>query len=164
MKNIFNHLIFLCFLLCPFLNTSAQQENNVLNYSMESRWTDDVDPGNLYPEYPRPQMARDNWVNLNGYWDYAIKGKGENKPNEYDGEILVPFPAESELSEVKKLVGSSNYLWYKKEVEIDQKNNGEKTLLHFGAVDWETTVFVNGRKVGSHKGGYDPFNFDISDF
>ena len=164
MKNIFNHLIFLCFLLWPFLNTSAQQENNVLNYSMESRWTDDVDPDNLYPEYPRPQMARDNWVNLNGYWEYAIKGKGENKPNEYDGEILVPFPAESELSEVKKLVGSSNYLWYKKEVEIEQKNNGEKTLLHFGAVDWETTVFVNGRKVGSHKGGYDPFNFDISDF
>lgn len=164
MRNIFNPRIFLCFLLMPFLNISAQQDKEVLNYSMESRWTDDVDPDNLYPEYPRPQMSREDWVNLNGYWEYAIQGKEENEPNKYDGKILVPFPAESELSEVKKLVGSSNYLWYKKQVEIDKADDGEKTLLHFGAVDWEATVFVNGRKVGSHKGGYDPFNFDISDF
>ncbi len=164
MKKKINPLLFLCFLLFPVLNTIAQQDKEVLNYSMETRWTDDVDPGNLYPEYPRPQMARENWVNLNGYWDYAIQGKEENEPTEYDGDILVPFPAESELSEVKKLVGNSNYLWYKKQVEIDQKDDGEKTLLHFGAVDWETTVYVNGKKVGSHTGGYDPFNFDISDF
>lgn len=164
MNNTFNYLILLSFLLLPLLNLNAQEDQDVLNYSMDSRFSDDVDPDNLYPEYPRPQMSREHWVNLNGYWEYSIQAKEEKEPKKYDGKILVPFPAESELSEVKKLVGDANYLWYRKQLKINKKDKSEKTLLHFGAVDWETTVFVNGKKVGSHKGGYDPFYFDISSF
>lgn len=164
MKINFSASAFLCFLLFMAFNLKAQQQSDVLNYQMDSRWTKDVDPDNLYPEYPRPQMKRDKWVNLNGYWEYAILAKEDKQPKQYDGEILVPFPVESGLSEVKKLVGSSNYLWYRKQLKIKKKDDSSRTLLHFGAVDWETTVYINGKKVGTHKGGYDPFSFDITDY
>lgn len=165
MKINFTTTAILCLLVLSVLNINAQQkQTGVLDYSMDSRWTNEVDPNNLYPQYPRPQMERENWVNLNGYWEYAIQGKEKQQPNHYEGKILVPFPVESQLSEVKKLVGNSNYLWYKKEVKINKPDDDQRVLLHFGAVDWETTVYVNGKEVGSHTGGYDPFNFDISNY
>jgi len=128
-----------------------------------TRWAKQVSPDNVHVEYPRPQMVRKNWWNLNGLWEYAIQPKDEPQPKNFDGQILVPFPAESALSGVMKPVGEENRLWYRRTFEIPRKWVNQSVLLHFGAVDWDTTVWINGKKVGSHRGGYDPFTFDITD-
>jgi len=128
-----------------------------------TRWAKEVSPENALVEYPRPQMARDNWLNLNGLWQYAICPKDDAKPKSFDGEILVPYPVESALSGVMKPVGKDKRLWYKRQFALPKKWKGQRVLLHFGAVDWDTTVLVNGQTVGSHRGGYDPFTFDITD-
>lgn len=129
-----------------------------------TRWAKDVSPDKVLPEYPRPQMARERWQNLNGLWDYAIKPRDE-KPKSFDGKILVPFCAESALSGVMKPVGDENRLWYQRTFRVpkDWRDNGQRVLLHFGAVDWQARVLVNGKEVGTHEGGYDPFTFDITD-
>jgi hypothetical protein len=127
-----------------------------------TRWAKDVDPKKPLPEYPRPQMVRDRWQNLNGLWDYAIRPKEDARPEKWDGEILVPFAAESALSGVMQKVGEENRLWYRRTFEVPSGWAGERVLLHFGAVDWETAVWVNGKEVGTHRGGYDPFTFDIA--
>ena len=129
---------------------------------LKTRWTNDVSPENVWPEYPRPIMERKEWKNLNGLWDYAIRPVDSLKPNQFDGQILVPFPIESALSGVKKMVGKDSVLWYRTNFNISSGWNGKKILLHFEAVDWETTVWLNGEEIGNHKGGYDPFNFDIT--
>ena len=132
-----------------------------------TKWAKEVSPENALPEYPRPQMARRNWLNLNGLWDYAIQPKDAAKPDAFDGQILVPYPIESALSGVMKPVGPDNRLWYRRTFEIPEgrrwSQEGRRILLHFGAVDWDATVWVNGKEVGNHKGGYDPFTFDITD-
>ncbi|MFD2033873.1 glycoside hydrolase family 2 protein [Belliella marina] len=114
--------------------------------------------------YPRPQMVRSGWINLNGQWDYAILRKGEGMPHEYDSKITVPFAVESSLSGVGRSVGKEAELWYRTNIKIDNKLRNGNVLLHFGAVDWESEVFVNGKQVGIHRGGYDPFSYDITDF
>lgn len=128
-----------------------------------TRWAKEVNPQNAHPEYPRPQMVRDAWKNLNGLWQYAVQPKDENAPAKFDGSILVPFPIESALSGVAKKVGVENKLWYKRTFDIPENWLGKRVLLHFGAVDWQTTVWVNDIKVGQHKGGYSAFSFDITD-
>ncbi|MSR56532.1 MAG: glycoside hydrolase family 2 [Planctomycetaceae bacterium] len=128
-----------------------------------TRWAKDVSPENALPEYPRPQMVREKWLNLNGLWDYAIRPKDEARPAKYDGQILVPFPVESALSGVMERVGAKKKLWYRRDFETPAEWKGQRLLLHFGAVDWETTVWVNGKEVGTHQGGYDPFSFDVTD-
>jgi hypothetical protein len=128
-----------------------------------TRWAKDVSPERALPEYPRPQMVRENWVNLNGLWDYAISAKADAAPKEYQGKILVPFPVESALSGVKKMVGADNKLWYRRTFETPKDAAGKRLLLHFGAVDWQATVWFNGKEIGAHQGGYDPFTFDITD-
>ena len=126
-------------------------------------WAEEVDPANVHQEYPRPQLVReDNWQNLNGLWQYKIQAKGEEAPSSFDGEILVPFAVESALSGVGERVGAEKELWYKTTFDA-KKSSRERVLLHFGAVDWEAEVFVNGQSVGIHKGGYAPFSFDITD-
>ena len=128
-----------------------------------TKWARDVSPDNVHAEYPRPQMVRERWLNLNGLWDYAIRPKDDGQPKEFDGRILVPFPVESALSGVMKPVGPDNRLWYRRTLDIPKEwGEGNRILLNFGAVDWDTTVWVNGMKVGNHQGGYDPFTFDIT--
>jgi hypothetical protein len=130
-----------------------------------TRWTRLVTPETAHREYPRPQLVREGWTNLNGLWDYTIRTKGATAPQQFDGKILVPFPIESALSGVATTVGQEKELWYRRPFAVQRpKALGQpQLLLHFGAVDWQTTVWVNGRQVGQHSGGYDPFTFDITD-
>ncbi len=132
---------------------------------IRTQWAEKVDPQNVLPEYPRPQMTRtqdpNGWINLNGLWDYAIAPLG-TEPAQYDGKILVPFAVESSLSGVGKALGSSKELWYNRTFTIPAKWSGKRVLLHFGAVDWKTDIWVNGISIGSHTGGYTPFEFDIT--
>lgn len=129
-----------------------------------TRWAKDVSPRNAHPEYPRPQMVRKDWQNLNGLWDYAITARDASRPNEWDGKILVPYPIESALSGVMKRVYETNQIYYRRTFRVPPAwvGMGNQVLLHFGAADWETTVWVNGNKVGSHQGGYDSFSFNIT--
>lgn len=129
-----------------------------------TRWASKVKPNKTLQEYPRPQFTRNAWKNLNGLWEYAIRPNSENPPDSLDGKILVPFPIESALSGVKKTVGEANKLWYRRTFKVPKKWTGKRIILHFGAVDWETTAWINGREAGSHRGGYDAFSFDITDY
>jgi hypothetical protein len=128
-----------------------------------TRWAAEVKPDLVLPEYPRPQMVREEWLNLNGLWDFAIVAKDAGRPVAWDGKILVPFAVESALSGVGKPVGAGKELWYRRTVVVPKGWRGGKVLLHFGAVDWESTVWINGREAGTHRGGYDPFTYDITD-
>jgi len=128
-----------------------------------TKWAKDVTANKVHPEYPRPQMKRKEWVNLNGMWEYAIRLEEEKAPELYDGSILVPFPVESALSGVKKPVAKENRLWYRRTFTVPKDWSKKRVLLNFEAVDWETTVWINGRQMGTHRGGYDPFVFDITD-
>jgi hypothetical protein len=127
-------------------------------------WTDQVTPEKVHPEYPRPQMVRKDWTNLNGLWDYAIRPRGEAAPAEWNEKILVPFPIESALSGVMKKVGVENRLWYRRTFGAAKPADGGRLLLHFGAVDWRCEVWINGRSAGGRQGGYDRFSLDITDF
>ena len=129
---------------------------------MKTPWTDQVDRNQPLPEYPRPQLARADWMNLNGPWDYAITA-GTRQPAEYEGSILVPFSPEAELSGVGRSLKSGECLWYHRQVLIPAQFGGKRLLLHFGAVDQTATVWVNDRQAGSHVGGYLPFTLDITD-
>ncbi len=128
-----------------------------------TRWAAEVRPDLVLPEYPRPMMVRERWLSLNGLWDYAITAKAAARPEVWDGAILVPFAVESALSGVGKPVGSAKALWYRRIVRIPKGWRGGRILLHFGAVDWESTVWVNGHEAGTHRGGYDPFTYDVTD-
>ncbi|HEV7999541.1 MAG TPA: glycoside hydrolase family 2 TIM barrel-domain containing protein [Planctomycetaceae bacterium] len=128
-----------------------------------TRWAKDVTPATAHREYPRPQLVRGEWENLNGLWDYAIKPRSENAPATFEGSILVPFPVESALSGVMRRVGPVNRLWYRRTVTVPKAWATKRVLLHFDAVDWEATVWVDGKEVGVHRGGYSPFMFDVTD-
>lgn len=130
---------------------------------IKTRWAADVKPDNPLPEYPRPMMVRKEWKSLNGLWDYAITPADQEVPEEWDGKILVPYPVESALSGVQRGVGKDNRLWYSTRFTLPEQWTNRKILLHFEAVDWETNVWINDQLVGSHKGGYDPFSFDITE-
>jgi hypothetical protein len=128
-----------------------------------TRWAADVSPDSVHCEYPRPQMVREQWLNLNAVWDYAIRPKDEPRPQQFDGQILVPFPVESALSGVMQRVDEKQRVWYRRTFAISSEWSGKRVLLNFGGADWETTVSVNGKECGMHRGGYDPFTFDITD-
>jgi hypothetical protein len=130
---------------------------------LTTRWGKAVTPENAWREYPRPQMVRKEWKNLNGLWDYAVAPKSAEMPKGYDGKILVPYCIESSLSGVGKRVTPDQSLWYKREITIPPSWAGKRILLHFGAVDWESTISVNGKELLNHKGGNVPFSVDITD-
>ena len=160
---MYRHFILVFLAFFAFTTLSAQDTAwQPAGEKIRTQWADQVDPEKPLPKYPRPQMVRENWDNLNGLWDYAIVPKGDEQPSSYQGKILVPFAAESSLSGVGKTVGKDSNLWYKTSFTVPKSMRKNKVLLHFGAVDWETEVFVNGQSVGTHRGGYDPFSFDIS--
>lgn len=127
-----------------------------------TRWAKDVSPEKVHPEYPRPQMVREKWMNLNGLWQITETKEGEQPPvgKELSGRILVPFPVESALSGVMK---PWRQVAYRRSFTLPTAWKGERVLLHFGAVNWESKVFLNGKELGSHSGGYDGFSFDITD-
>ena len=128
-------------------------------------WSEQADDGPLavpLPEYPRPQMTRQGWINLNGPWDYAINDS-RRFPQKFDGEILVPFSPETELSGVNRSPKRGEYLWYRRQLDLPESFSGKRLLLHFGAVDQIATVWVNAQQVTTHVGGYLPFEIDVTD-
>lgn len=143
----------------------AQAQWKPVPGKISTEWASKVKPSNPLPEYPRPQMVRKHWTNLNGLWQYAILSKASEKiPTSFAGQILVPFAVESSLSGVGKTIGKDSVLWYHRSIDVPAKMNKGKLLLHFGAVDWQCKVYVNGKLAGEHSGGYDAFSFNISPF
>ena len=145
----------------------AFMANCALAYSpagdrIKTEWGEAINPDDVWRVYPRPIMERADWQNLNGLWENAIVPAQSKQPSEFQGEILVPFCAESSLSGVGKEVGAKNALWYKRNFAVPTAWRGRDVMLNFGAVDWQADVWVNGVKVGSHTGGYTPFSFNIS--
>lgn len=131
--------------------------------NIRTQWFDKVDRRLPLAEYPRPQFERQDWICLNGEYDYAVTGDTADAPKKYDGKILVPFSVESELSGVGKALLPEQRLWYRRKFTVGKEFSGKEALLHFGAVDWQCSVWVNGKLVGEHTGGYNPFTFNITD-
>ena len=126
-----------------------------------TEWGENLDKNNILKEYPRPQFKRDSYMNLNGKWKYALREKGE-KLGEFDGDIIVPFSIESPLSGVQKSLKPGMTLFYNKKLNLNNIINKGRYILNFGAVDQETDVYINGKHVGNHKGGYLGFSIDIT--
>ncbi|RIA46870.1 glycosyl hydrolase family 2 [Hephaestia caeni] len=144
--------------------TPATQASPIPATELMTRWGKAVTPDNAWRSYPRPQLQRTRWQNLNGLWDYAIAPKAAPLPARMDGQVLVPFPIESKLSRVTRKVTPDDRIWYRRSFTVPADWAGEHVMLNFGAVDYATTVRVNGSVVGSHKGGFDAFGFDITDY
>lgn len=161
MKPKINLLIGFAMLTFSTAKSEAQQKCQMQVVAIQSRWAKEVSPTNALKEYPRPQMVRPNWTSLNGLWDYGITNKDIPQPSTYDDQILVLYPIESALSGLEKALQPSLNLWYKRSFTRSSAAN-EKTLLHFGAVSWESTVFVNEKEIGTHRGRYSEFTFDIT--
>jgi len=150
------------FILSSVFSLSAQWR--AAGDQLKTRWAETIDVNNVLPEYPRPIMERTDWQNLNGLWEYAVLPLGQTQPSRFDGQILVPFAIESSLSGVQKELGKDNELWYKRTFTVPSQWKGKQILLHFGAVDWKSEVFVNDIKIGTHTGGFTPFCFDITPY
>ncbi|HEX3798248.1 MAG TPA: glycoside hydrolase family 2 TIM barrel-domain containing protein [Verrucomicrobiae bacterium] len=164
-NSLFAITIFLLLLLTSPRPTQAADSNSwhAARAPLMTRWAKEVSPTNALVEYPRPQLVRPDWQNLNGLWDYAITPDTTNNFSSPDGKILVPFPVESALSGVMTNFGEHSKLWYHKMFAVPPSWNGRRVRLNFGAVDWLCHVWVNGHLIGEHQGGYDPFTFDITD-
>ena len=145
-------------------NTANEWKWKPAGDRIKTRWTEKLDQNKIWQEYPRPQLERKDWINLNGPWKYSIRTGDSLSPNPHDGYILVPFPVESSLSGVMKSFTKDDILWYEKDIEIPKEWEGKHILLNFGAVDWKCELFINKNKVGEHTGGYTFFSFDITDF
>ncbi len=131
--------------------------------ALKTPWAAELNPSKPLPEYPRPQLVRADWQNLNGRWDFAILPKGSSPATGFAGKITVPFSVESLLSGVQTTVGPENELWYERTFDLTLDRKGKRMILNFGAVDWEAEVWVNDTQVGKHQGGFDGFSFDITD-
>jgi len=161
MKKLSSGLIILAFILSVSCTLNNEVEWKLAENPILTKWSNDVDPLKPWLNYPRPDLARTSWVSLNGLWDYAITAK-DIKPEKWDGKILVPYPVESALSGVKRRVSENESLWYKSSFKVPNVWKKKHILLNFEACDFETIVWVDGKEAGKHRGGYDPFTFDIT--
>lgn len=143
---------------------TARTDDKVYTSDLMTKWGREVRPDNAWRSYPRPQLKRERWLNLNGLWDYAIARDSAPQPARMDGQILVPYPVESKLSRVARKVTPDDRIWYRHSFTVPQDWAGEHVMLNFGAVDFAATIWVNGAVVGSHKGGFDTFGFDVTDY
>lgn len=151
------------FLLCATISLSAHEWTPKLAPLMTT-WGEKVTPENAHREYPRPQMVRSQWQNLNGLWNYAVTKKGDSKPETINqGQILVPFAIESALSGVQQKFTPEDKLWYETSFTVPKTWKGNRIILHFGAVDYSSVIYVNGKKVGDHRGSSDAFRIDVTD-
>lgn len=159
--------IVLVFLLPRFISgvcIAQKMSYTAPEFKLTTEWTSDVNPDNPHPEYPRPSMVRSEWKSLNGRWHFAKNDTANGLPEIFEREILVPYPVESALSGINQPVTSQELMWYRRTFFIPESWSGRFIQLHFGASDWETTVYINGTEIGKHRGGYDPFSFDISSY
>ena len=152
--------------LLAMAGSVAAQDWKPVGDKIKTRWAKQVTPENAWREYPRPQMVRKDWQNLNGLWNYKVqpltpKGETPRIPTSWSGKILVPFCIESSLSGVGHILEPTEELWYQRDVTIKKGSN--RILLHFEAVDYWCFIWVNGKQVGNHKGGNTPFSFDITE-
>ena len=139
------------------------RERGWLMKQLYTRWGKKIDPEHVLSEYPRPLLVRDSYINLNGYWEYAFTDAFQ-KPEKYDGKILVPFSPEAVLSGVNRQLQPEEYLWYRRTIDVNEVQvKKHRLILHFGAVDQACVVYVNGHQTGRHTGGYLPFELDITD-
>lgn len=145
----------------PLSSFVAAKVTNGSEFMIKSPWAEDVDKDNVLPEYPRPQLVRDQWLNLNGEWEFESGKKQSTLPTgqTLSEKILVPFAVESQLSGLER---HEDKMWYKRQFTLPEDWDGQRVLIHFGAVDFEATVYVNGQQVGKHRGGYTGFSFDIT--
>lgn len=145
-------------------NINKTHEEDILE-RLYTPWGEALQPEQVLMEYPRPQMKRDNYTILNGYWNYAFTNS-DTPPDTWDGQILVPFSPESILSGVERQLKPDEFLWYGRTLPLpsNRPSDKERLLLHFGAVDQTTVVYINGTAVCSHEGGYLPFETDITAF
>ncbi|MDQ2801077.1 MAG: glycoside hydrolase family 2, partial [Armatimonadota bacterium] len=128
-----------------------------------TKWAKQVNPNKPWPEYPRPQFVRADWLNLNGIWEYQSGAEGDAAPvgKHLTSQILVPYPVESALSGVME---HHDRLWYRRHFTVPPAWKGKQILINFGAVDYEAEIFVNGKSVGIHKGGYESFSDNITPY
>ena len=159
-----------CFLfaITAFVFTACSADCNLewqaAGDHIKTQWAETLKPSKVHQEYPRPQMVRNSYLNLNGLWEYAISPADASSMPETAGQILVPFPLESSLSGVAGSLDDSQALWYKRSIRIPSAWRGKDVILHFGAVDWKCELWVNGHSAGTHQGGYDAFEFHIGDY
>ena len=154
------------FFLFILLSTSFVQAQNwkAVEGKIMSQWAKKVNPENVWQEYPRPQFERAQWKNLNGLWDYAISKTNQIQPKRFQGKILVPFSFESSLSGVGKNIHPEDKMWYKRNFTLSENWKEKDVILHFEAVDYKCAVWVNDILVGTHKGGFDRFSFNITPY
>jgi hypothetical protein len=167
-RNTLNNSCFLLFvfsLIClPATQVlAAEPDWKPAPLPLETRWTREVRPDNVWPEYPRPQLVRADWKNLNGLWQYQIQQRDLPRPAQFSRRILVPFAVDSALSGVGKRLKPDDRIWYRRNIDVPSEWRTGRIMLHFGAVDWDAYVYVNGKEVVHHRGGYDPFSVDITD-
>ncbi|HEV2666985.1 MAG TPA: glycoside hydrolase family 2, partial [Blastocatellia bacterium] len=158
------HLVITLLMILLVTGSAAAQQWKPAPVTLMTQWGEKVTPDSAWREYPRPQFVRERWQNLNGLWDYAITSKNAPTPTAFNSKILVPFAPEAALSGVGKILQPEERLWYRRSLTVPAAWKGERILLHFGAVDYECALWVNGGLVGAHTGGSDAFSFDITPF
>ncbi|MFC2107190.1 sugar-binding domain-containing protein [Bacteroidota bacterium] len=162
MKCFIVPLVFLLLIFSSSCNQNAASWK-AKDIPISSKWGKLVNPDNVWQEYPRPQFQREEWINLNGLWDFEITAVNDSAET-FNQNILVPFPVESSLSGIRQMVGKDSLMWYRREINIPSDWENKIALLNFEASDWQTRIWVNEKFAGEHKGGYDPFTFEITDF
>ena len=157
-------ILLVFFLISLNVSRSDGQDWKPVPGNIMTKWASDVTPENVWKEYPRPQMVRKEWKNLNGLWDFSVSIGTGNKPlQRYSRKILVPFCVESALSGIKETITGFQEMMYRRVFHLPENWNGKRILLHFEAVDYYSKIWVDGKFIGEHKGGYDAFQFDITD-